>query len=170
MEESTEKTEQKRDKNKLFAAAGIAVLVIAGMYLIISSSIPKYTENTAEVNVTPAPQNSNDSLTSQKWTWVKTQMSNDTEVLPSTPGAFRLTFNTDLSLLAATDCNNGSGSYVVAEDNSMVISPFATTRKFCEGSNESQFYLDLENVSSYSINNGQLWLMLEADSGTMIFE
>jgi len=46
----------------------------------------------------------------------------------------------------------------------------ATTRKFCENSQENEFLKFLSDISNYSFNNNQLILEIKMDSGIMIFE
>jgi len=99
-------------------------------------------------------------------------MSDGAEFAPTSgsENAFTLTFQPDMVVLATTDCNNGNGTYELGPDNALTFGPMATTMMFCEGSSETDFYQGLSNVGTYQIENGQLWLMLKMDSGTMIFE
>lgn len=102
-----------------------------------------------------------------------TQMSDEQTSYPSNVGnggSFTATFQEDGRLLATTDCNNGNGSYTIGADNSLTIGPMASTMMYCEGSSEGAYFQQLNQVGSYKIENGQLWLMLKMDSGTMIFE
>lgn len=146
----------------------IAVLAI-GLYLFDLKNSQGSNVNT-QPNVTVVPVSFAEELSSRKWTWLNTKMSDSSVVNPSKAGAFTASFQKDLNLLVTTDCNSGRGSYVAGSDNSVAISQIATTMMYCEGSNETLFYRNLGNVGSYKISNGQLWLMLKFDSGTMIFE
>jgi len=164
------KTEEKQEKNKILLVIGI-LAVAAAILIVISSAKSQSNPQTVDsADVTQAPIVESNELTAQKWTWVNTQMNDGSENLPSKEGAFTLTFQEDGTVLATTDCNNGNGSYELGPDNSITIGPIATTMMFCEGSAETQFYQDLNNVGSYKIDNGQLWLMIKFDSGTMIFK
>jgi heat shock protein HslJ len=181
VDKTTEKSissEKKKQKNiaVLFA---IAILVGVGAYYFVNQKNISQSENVKAV-ISKAAENINtdsdataestSELTSQKWTWVNTKMSDGKVTTPSKAGAFTATFQDDGRLVAMTDCNNGNGAYEVGEDNSLTIGPFASTMMFCEGSTEGDYFKDLQNVGSYKIENGQLWLMLKMDSGTMIFE
>jgi len=163
---------QKSSNKVILGVVAVIAVLFLGVYLFGSknSSQGGSSSMTPQPSVTMAPKGGSSELTSKRWTWVNTKMSDGTVVTPSKEGAFTSTFETDLSLLATTDCNSGHGSYVVGTDNSMAISQMATTMMFCEGSNEQIFYRDLGNVGSYKISDGQLWLMLKKDSGTMIFQ
>jgi heat shock protein HslJ len=176
-EEKTTKTQKEERKNILIIIATV-IIVAVGLYALSMSSSTKNAANKGNkpaITQAPSPTGestatTNEALTAQKWMWVNTKMSDGAEVLPSAEGKFGLKFGTDMSLISSTDCNNGRGTYELGPDNAMTIGPMATTMMFCEGSAETQFFQGLNNVGSYKIENGQLWLMLKYDSGTMIFE
>lgn len=175
-EEKTKETPAKsKDQNKILAV--ILVLILAGAVLFFMSSTKSMTNNStpssnADVSQMPSVQKDSE-LTSKKWTWTMTQMSDEQTSYPSNVGnggSFTATFQEDGRLLATTDCNNGNGSYTIGADNSLTIGPMASTMMYCEGSSEGAYFQQLNQVGSYKIENGQLWLMLKMDSGTMIFE
>lgn len=167
-------SEQKKKQKNILVILAVAVLIGAGAYYFINQKSINSINPGGEAQITrnPADSNSASDLTSKKWTWTKTQMSDGTEIAPGAGSeqAFSLTFNPDGTVAATTDCNNGSGSYELGPDNALTFGPMATTMMFCEGSSETDFYQGLNNTGSYKIENGQLWLMLKMDSGTMIFE
>lgn len=170
--EKVVKTEAEKKKQKNFIVLfAIAVLIGAGAYYFMNSknmnsSTPPQDDSSKSVN----QDSSAPTLTSKKWTWVNTKMSDGAETLPSDPAAFTLTFQDDMRVLATTDCNNGNGSYELGPDNSLTFGPMATTMMFCEGSSQDAYFQQINNIGSYNIENGQLWLMLKFDSGTMVFE
>lgn len=166
-----EKSKKEQDKNKILAVIG--VLVVAAAILIVLSFTKSQNNSSMtddNIGVTQVPAAGGESLTSKEWTWVNTQMNDDTTTSPSKEGAFTLTFNEDGTVRVTTDCNNGNGSYELGADNTITFGPMATTMMFCEGSSETDFYQQLSNVGSYAIQDGQLWLMLKYDSGSMVFE
>ena len=176
-EEKTSKTQKKERKNILIIIATVSIVAVGLYMLSVSSSAKNVANMVNDVVVTKVPSptqavnvTTDEALTAQKWMWVNTQMSDGAEILPSAEGKFGLQFGADMSLFASTDCNNGRGTYELGPDNVMTIGPMATTMMFCEESTETQFFQGLNNVGSYKIENGQLWLMLKFDSGTMIFE
>lgn len=180
MAEEAEKTTkdapeaQKKKQKNLLVLFAVAVLVGVGAYYFMNSKNMNSSMTPNDSNtVSQAPDNSNSGsseLTSKKWTWVNTQMSDGATSVPSNEGEFTLTLQPDMRALATTDCNNGNGSYELGPDNALTFGPMATTMMFCDGSTETEFYQGLSNVGSYKISDGQLWLMLKFDSGTMIFE
>jgi len=108
-------------------------------------------------------------LDMKTWTWIKTTYNNDTELVPSQADAFTLTFNSDGSVSATTDCNTMSGSYEV-EDNQLTFGQMAATLMFCEDSQEQEFAKMLNEVQSYFFTNkGELVFDLKFDSGSSVF-
>jgi heat shock protein HslJ len=56
------------------------------------------------------------------------------------------------------------------EDSSLSFSPIATTLAYCgEDSMDTQFLSYLENVATYVLSGGKLYLNLWADAGNMVF-
>ena len=172
-----ETKERSKDEKKILTVIGILIigavllyLVSASKYNMKSGSASNNMNSTTNQTVSQAPASSSAQLTSKKWTWVNTKMSDGTVTTPSKPGAFAATFQTDGRVVANTDCNTGNGGYTLGADNGLTIGPMASTMMFCEGSNEGVYFQQLGNVGSYKIDNGQLWLMLKYDSGTMIFQ
>lgn len=110
-------------------------------------------------------------LDMKTWTWIKTQYNNDTEVTPLKADEFTLTFNTNGKVSATTDCNSMNGSYEV-DGSKISFGPLASTRMFCEGSQEKVFRKLLqEEVSSFLFTTkGELVFDLKFDSGTAIFK
>jgi heat shock protein HslJ len=114
-------------------------------------------------------ENAASPLTSQKWTWLKTQMNDDSVTTPVQPDAFTLEFHEDGTVSGTTDCNSFSGTYTV---NASAISfgPFASTMMACEGSQESEYMQMLGEVDHYLIQDSQLVLLIKYDSGSMIYQ
>lgn len=163
-------TEMKKISSKqIFIASMLLIAAIFGVSYVLSMKFESVNSTMNGSAISPTPEDPTE-ITSKKWTWVNTQMNDGTNITPSTEGAFTLNFGTDLTVQAGTDCNNGNGSYSLGENNSLTFGPMATTQMFCEASNETRFYQDINNVGSYMIKDGQLVLMLKFDSGSMIFE
>jgi len=104
------------------------------------------------------------------WTWVRTLMNNDTEVVPRATKAFTVTFGNDGKFSITTDCNSGGGSYVAGKDGSIAFKDMFSTKMYCEGSQESEFTALLNNAATYHFTSrGELILDLKFDSGSVIF-
>jgi heat shock protein HslJ len=70
------------------------------------------------------------------WLWVET-VKDDKTIIPKKPGVFSITF-VDGTISGTTDCNGFSGQYT-KEGDSLTIGALATTKMFCEGSQEMEF-------------------------------
>lgn len=109
------------------------------------------------------------SLTGVTWQWHETQMMNGTVTTPNNPEKFQLIFQSDGSMQGVIDCNHAFGSYKT--DGSQIVMMMATTRKFCgEGSQDTSFALNMAQVTSYVIRDGQLALAMPMDSGIIVFD
>ncbi len=106
-------------------------------------------------------------LDMQTWTWVKTQYSNDIELVPNQPNTFTITFNGEGSVSATTDCNAMSGTYEL-DGNQIIFGPIAMTKMFCSNSQEQEFASMLAEAHSFFFTRkGEL--IFEFDRGTATF-
>lgn len=173
-----EAKESKKDNKKILTVIAVLILAAAGLYYVSTTksqntntgSMNNGTNSTVNQTVSKAPENGSSELTSKKWTWINTKMNDGKVTTPSKEGAFTTTFQSDGRLVATTDCNTGNAGYTLGADNALTIGPMASTMMYCEGSSQDAYFQQLANVGSYKISNGQLWLMLKYDSGTMIFQ
>ncbi|HXY05704.1 MAG TPA: META domain-containing protein [Burkholderiaceae bacterium] len=105
----------------------------------------------------------------KRWIWRLATYGDGTRIEPRVPEKFTLTFSPDGTFAATTDCNALSGSYT-AEKNELSFGPIASTRMFCEGSQEQDFQELLAQVHAYHFGpNGELVLDLKVKSGTAQF-
>ena len=108
-------------------------------------------------------------LAGTTWQWVETAYGDGSVVTAADPSRYTLTFNADGTLSAQVDCNGGSGSYTL-DGSSLPLDPLVTPRMGCPaGSQGSVITKDLEAVTTYMIEDGNLHLSLAMDSGIMEF-
>lgn len=137
------------------------------MYLLFNPETMQFGEVAQDFEGEADP--SRMTLGMKTWNWVKTQYNNDTEVVPNEPGVFTLTFRDDGTFSATTDCNAMSGSYET-DGSSISFGPIAMTKKYCEGSQETVFAKDLQDIHAHLFTSkGELVLELPVDTGTMVF-
>jgi len=107
-------------------------------------------------------------LTGTTWQWMSTVT--PVESFESVdPARYTITLSSDGTVAAQFDCNRGQGSYEVTE-NRLSFGLFAATRMACpEDSQDSVFMGQLEEVTTFFMQDGQLFLELPYDSGTMRF-
>lgn len=110
------------------------------------------------------------SLTMDDWTWVSALYNDGRSVEPNTVGDFVLTFGSDGTFSAKTDCNSMSGGYTVG-NGSLAFDQIAMTKMFCADSQETEFLKILEGTAGYHFTpRGELILDLKFDSGTATFQ
>ena len=115
-----------------------------------------------------AAQDSAPSLTGVTWQWVNTV----TPVETITPNSdqYTVTFNDDGTLGFRADCNVGNGTYTTTDDSSISVMLGAMTLAMCpEGSFDSVFTQALSSAAIYFFQDGDLYIDLAADGGTMQF-
>jgi heat shock protein HslJ len=110
-------------------------------------------------------------LTGAVWLWVETVYSDDLRVAPAESGKYTVEFREDETLNVKADCNRKGGSYSSSpKDQRLSIAITHSTMAACpEGSLESEFERELNAATSYFIKDGELYLDLKYDSGTMRF-
>lgn len=138
------------------------------------SLVVNYDKNTGDIgelvqNFEGEADPSRMTLDMKKWEWVKTQTNDGKVVTPKKAGVFTLTFGKDSRVSIGTDCNSMGGSYKV-EGNRLTFSQLFSTKMFCDGSQEQEFSLPLNDIASYMFTSkGELILEIKMDSGTMMF-
>lgn len=107
-------------------------------------------------------------LTSSKWQWERSLI-DGSEVEPKEPGAFELSFDTaEKRVSSLTDCNTLMGSYEAGKDGAISFGQLASTRMFCEGSQDAEYGEMLEKVERFEfIRTGDL--VFKWEGGEMTF-
>jgi heat shock protein HslJ len=103
------------------------------------------------------------------WNWTEFRSpSGETIVVPA-PGQYTVEFTSNGTVNVKADCNNGNGAYT-ADGNNINIQVIAMTRALCPpGSFSDQYVAALNNATIYFFQNGNLFMDLPMDSGTMTF-
>lgn len=105
-------------------------------------------------------------LDMKPWRWLSATDTSGTMVTPIKDEAFSIRFNASGAFSAETDCNSISGSYE-ARNGSLSLGSIASTKMFCEDSQEGKFIELLSRVETYRfVNNGQL--VMTTSEGTEI--
>lgn len=113
-------------------------------------------------------------LTSQVWQWT-TFVDPLSKVTVDDPAQYTAEFKDDGSISAKADCNQGNGTFTAENDGksssgSIDIAIMAMTRAMCPPESLSdQFIQYLNEAAIYFFQDGNLYLDLPADSGTMTF-
>lgn len=115
------------------------------------------------------PAVSFDELTNQDWQWTAfTDPVNGAQEIPN-PAKYVVNFVPSGTVRITADCNRGAGQYQV-DDASISITVQAMTRAQCPpGSLSTQFLQNLGAAAIWFVQDGDLFIDLFADSGTMRF-
>ena len=116
--------------------------------------------------VPPAVSVAND-LMGTTWMWAGVTTPQETRTL-DTPERYTVRFDSAGRVTVRADCNRGTGTYTVSSDRRLMVNPLALTRAMCPpGSMSERFAAQLGRATRYEVRNGDLYLMLPADSGTL---
>ncbi|MBC2712130.1 MAG: META domain-containing protein [Desulfosarcina sp.] len=108
-------------------------------------------------------------ITGVVWKWQQTRYNNDQDAVPPDPSGYTIAFNPDGTLNIRADCNRGGGKYS-NKGESITIKVTHTTRAMCPpDSLEQTFIKDLNAAAIYFFKDGNLYLDLKYDTGTMKF-
>ncbi len=109
-------------------------------------------------------------LTNVTWELQQIQFNNGTQLVPDPPQNYTATFLEEGELIIQADCNRGRGNFTVEPDKRLNIMVGATTRAACPpGSISDEFLAALGQASGYFFRDGNLFIDLQADTGTIQF-
>ena len=110
-------------------------------------------------------------ITGTVWQWVQTQYNDDRKAVPADPKNYTVQFQEDGTLSVKADCNQKGGTYTYSpEEKRLSIEITHSTMAACpEGSLEDEFVQGLSAAAIYFIKDGDLYIDLKYDSGTMWF-
>jgi heat shock protein HslJ len=108
-------------------------------------------------------------LDMKTWTWIRATQDGN-EIAPRQAQAFTLTFGTDGTFSATTDCNRVRGGYTAQGRDLKFAEAMIATRMFCADSQEQVFTGLLQKTAGYSFTSrGELVLQLAGDAGSATF-
>jgi heat shock protein HslJ len=144
---------------------GKLCLAMTLLFLCNSCNSPAGALNTVakDRNKEPSP------VVGTVWQWVQTLYSDGKTIVPSEPAHYTLKFQDKGALDVKADCNLKGGRYAI-EENRLTLEITHSTMAACqEGSLENLFVRDLTAASSIFVQDGNLYIDLKYDSGTMKF-
>jgi heat shock protein HslJ/membrane-bound inhibitor of C-type lysozyme len=117
------------------------------------------------------PQEAASVLGRTSWQLVKFEGGDGATLTPDDKTKYTLAFGRDGSVSVRIDCNRGRGTWKSSGPNQLQFSGLVLTRAMCPpGSLHDQIVKQWENVRSYTIKDGHLFLSLMADGGIYEFE
>ena len=150
----------------IMVAAGLIVLAL--YLMVMGMQVEQERQPIPEASIS-ADVASPVQLEQKAWEWVETVDGAGTTVVPRETGIFTVSFDGE-SVRISTDCNTGVATYTATE-RELSFSAIGSTKMYCEGSQELEFFAMLKEVASYRITDeGQLILYLRFDSGSIILQ
>jgi para-nitrobenzyl esterase len=120
-------------------------------------------ERAADAAVTALPKE----VTDVAWEWVSFTTPVE-EITIDAPERYTVQFMKEERVAMKADCNRGNGPYTLGADRQIAFGPFALTRMMCPpGSLSDRFVKELGRATSYFLQDGDLFLELPVDSGTL---
>jgi len=108
-------------------------------------------------------------LDMKTWTWIRAAQDGN-EIVPRQEQAFTLTFGTDGTFSATTDCNRIRGGYTAQGRDLEFAEAMISTRMFCADAQEQVFTGLLQKTAGYSFTSrGELVLQLAGGAGSATF-
>lgn len=105
------------------------------------------------------------------WQWKQTLYNDDRKAVPTDPQNYTVQFREDGTLNVKADCNQKGGTYSVTEEEKRILIEIThSTMAACpESSLEDEFVRGLSAAAIYFFKDGDLYIDLKYDSGTMRF-
>jgi heat shock protein HslJ len=101
------------------------------------------------------------------WRWVSFTSPVE-QITVDAPERYTIRFGRDGRAAVGADCNRGSTSYSASPDRRIRLGPIVLTRIMCPpGSLSDRFVKEVGRASSYFLKDGDLYLELPVDSGTL---
>ena len=108
------------------------------------------------------------SVLNKTWQWESTTTPVEKITVPN-PERYTILLTDEGKVQARFDCNRGGGNYKISEGK-LSFGPLISTRMACPpDSLDNKLMKDLQRVSSFFLQDGNLYLELPLDSGTMRF-
>jgi heat shock protein HslJ len=103
------------------------------------------------------------------WQWVGLTTPVE-QVTVDAPDKYTIRFDKTGKVAVKADCNRGTTSYTASADRTIELKPMALTRAMCPpGSLSDRFVKEVTRATSYFLKDGDLYLQLPVDSGTLRF-
>lgn len=142
--------------------------VLLCVFIGCAQDQPKSTSDAPSVPPAAGPALPSD-IVGVTWQWVSLTTPVE-QVTVDAPDRYTVRFEGDARVTVRADCNRGGASYSVTADRRIAIKPIALTRMMCpEGSLSDRFAKEVGRASSCFQKDGELFLELPVDSGTLRF-
>lgn len=103
------------------------------------------------------------------WEWVSATYADGTTVAPKNADDFIMTFSSSGGVSFETDCNSMSSSYE-AYVGGLTFGPIASTKMFCEGSQETEFAKLISETKTYHFTTKGELILETSEGATAVFK
>jgi heat shock protein HslJ len=142
--------------------------VIVQIYSKAATSTTISVSSSPKLPAGSTPPGSSEAVIGSTWVWQTTVAKDAAVITPKKADAFTIVLSADNKITGKTDCNGFSGTYKIGSDGILSVGPLASTKMFCEGSQESVFTSAISKVQRYMVDAKGLTLTTE--SGVMTFK
>ena len=133
----------------------------------------------AQPESTPAPYRTRETAPSDStlpsnvlevtWQWISLTSPVE-QITVDAPERYTIRFGRGGRAAVKADCNRGATSYIAGADRHIAFRPIALTRMMCPpGSLGDRFAREVGRATTYFLKDGDLFLELPVDSGTLRF-
>ena len=103
------------------------------------------------------------------WQWISFTSPVE-RITVDAPDRYTIRFERTGRVALRADCNRGMAGYSAGADSRIAFQPIGLTRMLCpEGSLSGRFVKEVGRANSYFLKDGDLFLELPVDSGTLRF-
>lgn len=120
----------------------------------ISTAPATTTDQTNSVMTSTSTATTSVALVNTTWTWVTT-ISQGKTISPKKQDAFTMMLTANGNVNGTTDCNKFSGTYKLST-TTITFGALASTKMFCEGSQELDFTSKLQGVKKYTVDKNNI--------------
>ena len=107
-------------------------------------------------------------LTGTTWEWVSV-IDPMGQTASADPTRYTITFNEDSTANIVADCNVVIAQYTT-DGSTLMITPGPSTLAACEPGSQDQLFLSsLSSATSYTVEDGELFVEMDAETGTILF-
>lgn len=117
-----------------------------------------------------APPAEEPELINTVWQLQEIQYSDGAVLTAEPPDNYTVEFSPDGNLVAQADCNQAVGPFSATDGNEITVGPLASTSAACPpGSISEEFVQGLNDSAIYFFKDGNLFVDIQYDIGTMKF-
>lgn len=159
------KKSDKKIPGLVVAVLGLAIFAAVGWIWLQEADAPLARQWAAKLGVGDQP-----TVEGVAWVWRQTMRADGSTVEPKDDSFVLSLIEEEKRVSSTTDCNSLMGSYLLSGDQQLRFGSLAATKMFCQDSMESVYAEQLALVNGYHIDGGRLYLTLDRDFGSMVFE